>query len=227
MNYPNHVSAAKNILFTKKEILDILHRWDSEEYLLFAEKSLTELFGNSNQIVSSKKEIEYTKVNMLNVLYGTNLRKRETIALASYLADNCKSLSEMIRGGSPEAVSLITTALKKHTDSGRYCYSFATKYCSFAAPEGVRDEYPIFDSTVSAVYRSRRDVWDPNRESGIRDIDLASWRGEEAEANQQYCKYKRAVNCMRTALKKEQELTTKELDQYLWLAMREITKEQK
>lgn len=57
MNYPNHVSAAKNILFTKKEILDILHRWDSEEYLLFAEKSLTELFGNSNQIVSSKKEI--------------------------------------------------------------------------------------------------------------------------------------------------------------------------
>jgi len=68
---------------------------------------------------------------------------------------------------------ILTGAIKDQC--GRYCYSFATKYCSFAATDAMKDQYPIYDSNVAAVYKVRWEIWNPENDRRFHKYDFDAW----------------------------------------------------
>jgi hypothetical protein len=88
------------------------------------------------------------KVVALNDLYSTRIFKVRDAARTIVAA----KIDSLLRTGDPRAVERIQTM--RLGGRKRSTYSFATKYCSWHAP----DKYPIFDRNVKAAltaYRKR------------------------------------------------------------------------
>lgn len=225
------INAAKKIKFEIAEYKKMLDAWDKDENLWVPEKALINVFNCDYLCVSNIIEDEYKKVTLLNHAYGTRLYNSEVLLLSHYLSDNSRILNRLLNKGDAEAVSRITNALKIQNESQeRFCYVFATKYCSFAAPSHQKDAYPIYDNMVSKVYIYRRNIWG-KESSGISNSDLGGWKGGTYKSPDQYEEYKKAVYKMREFVQKNilggEYLSVKTLDQYLWKAMYEYSKKEK
>lgn len=213
--------AAERVKFEVSEINDMLKQWNERnerEDLCCSEKVLEKLFSGEQGPVSDNEEYEYVKICVLNQIYGTNLHNKDIFLLSQYLKNNHERLNSEIREGDSQAVIDITTAIKE--EKNKYCYSFATKYCSFAAPEEQKDAFPIYDSYMAVLYKTRWEVWNPENDKRFHKYDFDSWEGNETHNMAKYQNYRKAVYKMQKALKKEREMTVKELDQYLWMAMK-------
>ncbi len=155
-----------------------------------AERALARLFATypSNAV---REEI-LLKVVAVNQLYGTQ------VYAVRELADHIHGLEidGLLRDGAPEAVELIAGFEIKGRP--RRLYSFATKYCSWHAPE----RFPIYDSFVD------RSLWLYRQQTGFSKLQRANLR--------HYALFREAVNDFRTYF----NLTgvgVKELDKALWM----------
>lgn len=212
------IAAAKKIEFTRKEIESVLDSWQSEEKLYLPELVINSIFKNGEKGVSNEIEKEFLKVCIVNQIYGSNLYSEDILYIAKYLSEKASILNDELRSGNAKIIADITCAIKK--SRGKYCYSFATKYCSFAAPDEVADRFPIFDSYMSALYKTRTDRWNPNNEKGFYKYYFNSWEGNSEHDAKRYEMYRKAVLMMQSELSAVKKLTVKQLDQYLWKAMK-------
>lgn len=212
--------AAGKLSFDINEIVKCLDEWNGNKNYFVSENILNYLFSYNGRCVHSNIEIELSKVCLLNEFYSTRLSLDEMISMAEYLSENSSKVDGLINKGDSEAVRLITEAIK---DKGyRYCYSFATKYCSFAAPINIKNEYPIYDSKIAAVYKSNWKIWNPNNDNRFHKYDFDPWESNDKKSHNtyKYENFKAAVKMMQTELMKIKKLTVKELDQYLWMAVK-------
>jgi hypothetical protein len=110
------------------------------------------------------------KVVALNRLYSTNVYA--VYEMADHISSQGAMIDRGLEAGDPSVVDLI--AKFSHNGVARNHFSFATKYCSFHAP----DKYPIYDSnvyrTLMALARGE------NRKSCISrdDCTYAEFRSE-------------------------------------------------
>ncbi len=220
-SWANKVEAANKIDFSLAEINKMLDAWQKEEKLFLSENAIKSLFDDETNGISHKEEKELCKICLVNQVYGTNLYLDDIVQLAKYLSENAGVLNEKLHAGNIEIINDITCSIKD--TRGKYCYSFATKYCGFAAPEKKTDSFPIYDSYMSALYKTRADFWNPNKVKGFYKYDFDSWEGNPEHDNRRYGKYREAVYMMRDEIANVKNLTIKQLDQYLWKAMKDYS----
>ena len=199
--------------------------WQNEEKLYLPELVISNIFKNGEKGIASNTEKEFLKVCIVNQIYGTNLYSEDILHIAKFLSENAGMLNDELCSGDAKIVADITCAIKE--SRGKYCYSFATKYCSFAAPDEVADEFPIFDSYMSALYKTRTDVWNLREEKGFFKYYFDPWEGNAKHDDHRYETYRRAVLMMQAEVGREKKLTVKQLDQYLWKAMKMYSEEGK
>lgn len=211
------VKAASNLRLNRDEINGCLDLWLHDDVMRNPEKALNTLYSKDNHMLGTSWDREFEKICMLNQVYNTNLLMDEIVFLANYIVQNASTINYLLSQGSPEAVNILTGAIKDQC--GRYCYSFATKYCSFAATDAMKDQYPIYDSNVAAVYKVRWEIWNPENDRRFHKYDFDAWDENVVRNTSKYRNFKEAVYMMQKCLEKERPLTIKELDQYLWKAM--------
>lgn len=210
--------AARKLTFSLDEIDKMLTAWQIEEKLFFPENVINTLFCDGKKRFSKSRETEFFKVCIVNQIYGTNLYTEDIIQIAKYLSENAHKLNEELYDGNVKVISDITCSIKN--TRGKYCYSFATKYCSFAAPDEMIDMFPIYDSYMSAFYKIRTDKWNPNNEKGFCRYYFDSWEGNPNHDEYRYEMYRKAVKMMQKEISTEKKLNIKQLDQYIWKAMK-------
>ena len=131
-----------------------------DEFVL-GEQILDDAFADAG--ISTDKKTEYSRICLLNQIYSTELSNKAIFAIAGFWVRKRKKLNAGLQKGDPGVVESITKCIKKNkklelTGDNQYCYSFATKYCSFAVEKKQKNNYPIFDSYTSMVYRTRREI---------------------------------------------------------------------
>lgn len=217
----NKVEAARRIEFSLAEIDEMLKAWEKEETLFFSEQVIRSLFDDGTKGVSEKVEKEFLKVCIVNQIYGTNLYSEDILHIAKYLSRNADKINEKLYSEDVTAISDITCSIKDTI--GKYCYSFATKYCSFAAPDEIKDSFPIYDSYMAILYKIRTDRWNPHNEKGFYKYYFDPWEGKSEHDAIRYTMYRKAVHMMQAELATVKKLTVKQLDQYLWKVMKEYS----
>ena len=217
----NKIEAARRIEFSLVEINEMLRAWQKEEKLFLPERTIKSLFDGETKGVCEKVEVEFLKVCVVNQIYGTNLYSEDILQIAKYLSENACKVNEKLYSGDAKVISDITCSIKN--TRGKYCYSFATKYCSFAAPDEIKDSFPIYDSYMAVLYKTRTDRWNPHNEKGFYKYYFDSWEGKLEHDVVRYKMYRKAVQMMQAELATVKKLTVKQLDQYLWKAMKEYS----
>ncbi len=216
------VIAASNLKFDIDEINDCLYSWKNDKTLYLPEDYLNHLFTCNHVCVSKDTETEFAKICALNSIYGTRMSLKEMVSMTNYLCECSQEISNLIENGNPAAVSNITNAIKN--EGYRCCYSFATKYCSFAAPDTMKDSYPIYDSNIASVYKVWWKKWNPNNDKRFHKYDFDPWETDKRfiwRNENKYILFKAATDMMRNQLSHVRELTVKELDQYLWKTVKD------
>ena len=142
------------------------------------------------------KEIE-VKVNTLNLYYSPSVIATNKMARHIY---SIKDIDNRLSKGDLSLVKIIAH-LKLENGKERDFYSFATKYCSFHAP----NKYPIYDSYVQdLLYKFQKKY--KFYPCIITHKSITDYS--------QYPEYKKIVDCFITRF--ELNCSYKELDQYLW-----------
>lgn len=169
-----------------------INEWENTEAYTEQESALNKLFIN---LCPQNKELDdiLIKVCALNDFYSTNIYSVIDVATA------IKDLDIDERLHNPEGDFRIADDINENIKriTGRYAYSFATKYCSHHRPE----LYPIYDSYVDLLLRFYRD-----NIGGItfNNYDLLSheklWKVE--------AEFKRSFGLT--------QFNAKEIDKFLW-----------
>jgi len=206
------IAAAKKVKFSLDEISEKLDEWKKDD-LLLPEDVIRGLFDGKG--ICKDTEKEFLKACAVNQVYSTNLYTADIVEVAKYLAKNADDLNEKLYAGNAAVISDITCSIK--STQGKYCYSFATKYCSFVVP----DSFPIYDSYLAALYQTRAKFWNPGNKEGFDEHYFDSWKGTSKIDANRYEVFRKAVFMMKDALAPVKKLTVKELDQYLWKAMKD------
>lgn len=121
---------------TKELVWEYVARFDRDPNLQAADRALKAVFSRWPQNVEPSEVL--MKVALVNALYSTNLLAIFPMAAQIRRLDIDRDLS----AGNLDLVDQIAR-LELENGSRRH-YSFATKYCSWHAP----DRYPIYDSLV-------------------------------------------------------------------------------
>ena len=174
-----------------------LDKWNNTTRLVSEDRVLRHMFAEVYPRNNTIDEV-LPKVVAINGLYNTRLRSVYEMAqhIVS-LNDDSLNVDSMLVTGDP----IIVDKIAKCSFNGN-CISFASKYCSFSQPE----KFVIYDSRV------RNLLWVYKNELGISyKKDLAS-----------YLNYKKAIDDFQIKYEligkyREQPITYKLLDQYLWL----------
>jgi hypothetical protein len=155
------------------------------------DKALLELFRTFPK--NDRWEHILFKVLGLNALYSTGIIAVQPVAKHILSLDIDAKLAE-------GAAELVNQIARTPTDSGkvRRNYSFASKYCSWHAPEA----YPIFDSVVGKLISEYQRI--------DRFADF-TWQHELTD----YLTFKRAMEAFREQYGLE-AFSFKELDKFLW-----------
>ncbi|MCR4616560.1 MAG: hypothetical protein K5669_00055 [Lachnospiraceae bacterium] len=158
------------------------------------EEELKRLFCDSNV---QNDEVLNNRVRRLNALYHTHLWGKITEEIVTFLKAGGAKFEKEIKSGDICAVKKLAKRERRN------CFVFATKYCSFVAP----DKYPIYDSLVvkALLYFHTQKPLVEGRLSFERirkTYDYATFKEIVDEFKKQYylekCSYK-------------------EIDQFLWL----------
>ena len=226
-DYRKKYSAAERIEFSLNNYENIIRDWETDPELSFTEGSLRQAFKVKGIL---SRETEFIRMCLLNQIYSTRLSTRDLFVLADYVVSESDTLNGLIREGNADAVNKITTAVKRK-NKGNYCYSFATKYCSFMSEENS-NHFPIYDSYMEAVYWAKRNEWNSDNDTSFTRDVFYSWKGdteendyENTEDSNRYQNYCQAVEKMRLHLSNLfnidiEDLTVKKLDQYLWRSVK-------
>ena len=201
--------------FTKEEFYRVMNLWEREEYKI-PEDVLNALFSEKRVFDDSQKEL--VRITVLNQFYSTNLHNVELLSIANYLSKKSDDLNKLLECNSEQAVAMIARSSKDVNSNHRLHYVFATKYCSFVAPNS--NDYPIFDSIVGGFYLLFREEWQSENDSIPDDVFKSPSGNVSLEAiKKQYCQYKTAVKALMTKFTWIDSV--KKLDQYLWMAMKD------
>lgn len=125
----SNLIARQEVVKKYAEAFDICFRKEQEELEALFKKQF------SDDIV------EY-RVRKLNAVFHTRLSNKQIILITEFLVQGGSKLENDIKLGNAceRVVKDIATCSEKN------CFSFATKYCSFLAP----DIYPIYDAFVAS-----------------------------------------------------------------------------
>jgi len=137
------------------------------------------------------------KVSSLNSLYNTNIYA--VFEVARHIVD--LDIDQRLVAGSTDLVDEIANV--NISGKKRRNYSFATKYCSWHAP----DDYPIYDTFVEQL------IWAYQKQDSFADfnrIDLKDYSSFK-ELVKEFRRYYSLV-----------AFSFKELDKFLWLYGRQI-----
>lgn len=157
-------------------------------------------------------EVVIIKVSSLNALYSAGLQTNDYTPVARAIC-NCPGIGGSLAKGCPKLVNTIATRAKEK--AGKHLYSFASKYCAFHDKER---KYPLYDSNAERALKAlmTHEIEGPKRETlkKFEDSDLRcylTFRGVIEEFKRVY-KIKRHF---------------RQIDHYLWLKGRCITKLEK
>ncbi len=172
-----------------------IRRFDQQESLAAAERALRKLF----RACPENREIEevWIKVAAINSLYYTNIFA--TFDMAKHICE--LDTDAQINRQSADLVNEIATV----TINGktRRFYSFASKYCSWHAP----DAYPIYDSYVERL------IWAYAIQQRFDQFERADL--------QDYPKYRNVIDSFREHYGLEL-FDFKSLDKFLWSYGKEL-----
>ena len=171
--------------------------WEKEE---ISEKALNYLFL---KVCPDNKNIDnvFLKISALNDVYSTFLSNEEKIKIARVITCEFKDFDDRINSGKVDA--LIVNDLCKSVKNviGKYCYSFATKYCS----HHKENLYPIYDSYVDIMLK-----WYRNQEK-------IGFCFEDKDINcRDYGKFVNIINDFKEKFSLKSSI--KQIDQFLWTA---------
>ncbi len=189
----------KEIKPSIKEIRKYLDKWDTLENYVLQERSLIKLFTQTYPLNNNIDDV-LIKVSSLNDFYSTNIFSTYTVAKHIVKLDiDSRLLNEDLN-----LVAEIAHVILSPT-SERNFYSFATKYCSQHKPF----IYPIYDNFVGnlLIHLTAKDNF-----FKFEDKDLKN-----------YPKYKNILHKFQKYYKLE-ECSFKEIDKYLWLVGKELSK---
>ena len=185
----------KSLLKDAKRVLEdwkLMPKYPVQEKML---RCLVEYYPDHNSL----EGVDY-KVKYLNKFYSTRILA--TNSVVNHIYRKSKQIDKGLQEGNPKVVDIIA----KCNDVGRTNYSFATKYCALHRP----DQYPIYDSIVSDVFRSLR-------EKGLLQDYLHCNKKDFESILQDYIQYKKLYD----RFMKQYGLTLlsyREVDWYLWSA---------
>lgn len=172
----------------KESIEKYLQEWENTPDYVAEEKALDKLFFELCPYNIDMDDV-MIKCLSLNVFYSTYIYNINTV-VKHYLTID---IDGRLKKGDLELVDDLT-----NIPGYRYCYSFATKYCSHHRP----DVYPIYDSYVEKVLEYYRD-----RSSFCEFID---------KDLKNYEKYVQVIMEFRKFYNLT-DFNVKQLDKYLWM----------
>ena len=178
-------------------IHDYIKKFNERQDLTIVEEVLSELFEKypNNQ---NLRDI-LIKVTTLNALFSTNIFA--IVEVSKHIL--VKDIDENLRANSLRLINEIS--VMEIGGKVRNNYSFATKYCHWHRPE----TYPIYDSYVSDL------LWKYAKRDRFMNFSQSDFRD--------YPKYKQILERFRGHYGLSQ-FTTKELDKFLWLHGRELSR---
>ena len=172
-----------------------ISRFDSDEGLVHADLAIKKLLAQFSR--NTDLDEVWLKVVAVNQLYNTNIMA--TYNVAKHIQN--LGVDSLLHQGDSSAVDIIAK-VQIGSKVWRF-YSFATKYCSFHAP----DHYPIYDQYVDRLlnaYRRR------NKFAMFSSQDLKN-----------YSIFKDVLRQFQTHFGL-QGFSSKQLDQFLWMYGREL-----
>jgi len=172
-----------------------IRKFESDESLVHSETAV-EIVFRQYPLNSSLDEI-LIKIAILNQMYSTNIRW--TFAVAKHI--QASRIDQSLRAADPNLVDMVARA--RIGDGYRRFYSFATKYCSFHAPES----FPIWDQYVDRllIAYSREFSFAVIKSNALRD----------------YATFKEVLRLFSKHFSLD-GFSAKELDQFLWLYGKEL-----
>ena len=182
---------------SSEEAARYLAKWEEATDLAATERVLHTLFTETHPTNTVLDEI-ILKVAVLNTIYSTHIYA--VYPVAKHILD--LDIDSRLKAGD---VSLVSDIMRTSYGDGKQIdhYSFASKYCSFHNP----DAFPIYDSYVDKLMRYYRD----------KD-GFAKFRNT---ALKDYSVFTQILSSFRMYYGLE-HLSTKQLDQYLWLLGKEF-----
>ena len=177
---------------TEAVIESHLQTWGTLDKYQLHDATLSLLF---RELCPSHRELPQVllKVSVLNDFYSTNIYN--TVAMAEHIVG--LDIEDRIANGDASVVSEIASVVI--AEKPRYCYSFASKYCSHHQPE----HFPIFDSYVEAMLKHFRGV---DQFASFKNSDLRN-----------YANFVNVVHAFRRHYSLDR-FSLREIDVYLWLA---------
>lgn len=183
-----------------REVENYVNKWKYDENMenyRVQESVLKKLFAYPYD--NKKLEDVLLKVTVLNSFYSTNIFA--VYKVAKHIV-SIKDIDKRLRKGDRSLVDEIK--LVDMGDTTKSFYSFASKYCSHHEEE----HFPIYDSLVckALMHFQKKDKFSERKftEKSLKD----------------YKEFFRVLECFRTFYKLE-NVSTKELDWYLWLLGKE------
>ncbi len=188
-------------IITRQFVKQMIKECEKDPDYARTELAISELikkFPNNTEL----SEIVW-KVSLINDLYHANMWS--TFVMAEHI--HSLSIDSLIMPGSVESEEIVNRiAALRIGSSTRYCYSFATKYCSWHNQLA----YPMFDSAVREVLGTykRKDNFDKFNLNDLKD----------------YTKFKPVMRRFKDNYNLE-GLDYKQIDKFLWWYGRKLLKQ--
>lgn len=143
----------------------------------------------------------FLKISALNDVYSTFLSNEDKTKIAKIITEKIEDFDAKIHSNNVDTSIVNYLCQLAKEDTGKYLYSFASKYCS----HHKKDLYPIYDSYVDIMLKWYRDNNDVGFFFENKDINCKD-----------YSKFVKIINDFKEKFLLQSSI--KQIDQFLWSA---------